>query len=1081
MEEYVKIPYWIDDLNNIKNEDIVKYIDKEYVKEKKIPLKIIRNYYKVKPETFQKFIDELSLRGFEFQSLRNNNILPDLKFSDNEEIIKSDILKSNFENIDFKDLKISNFILRFNVKNNNFFDYIPIKGFLHLNKLIDLEKLKQEFINNGFEIQTITQNSLETKYKKDDINLDESKYLIENCFFESSFKTLRNYFIENKIYSILQIEKLHLEEIKKYPGLGTTRIKNIYEKLQNILIVLDLYEKYDSLFLEVFKEDVTTENYLVKDYLIENKYNKLKEFLKCRKIKLIKDITLNHIEAFKNSTGVGIAKYQDALDVYHQINNITLNKFNKEFENHKDNITFNQNLLSKIGELKIGKYVSLYLNKSIDIDESKNLKIISINGMKKEEFEKINIPKKYIKYVENYKTIDELCSLIEFKDNEVEIFEKRYIHGKNMTQIGEDFTPKITRARVEQILSKKLEIIKNTFELYQIERILRINNINSKFISLEKIESLFKNNTLMLKILKDPKINMKLKYSNILGGFMEKELLVTAENKISNKINSLPEYFYIDDYLDELIDFFLDINTDFDIKQIENVLIHFGYEQKEEYYISKNILQPFMIKFVFDYFIDTPLDLNDIKNKNKLNNIILKYFGEEFIIDNVRNLEARLGRIDNIILVNQLTYFKIEKLNISKALIKEVSNYLEKNLEKKEYIGINSLITTFEEEFKKVGLDNKYGASSFVKFYLQDDFYIKSARIGDIYKVGVEQIPRNIQLEKTLNEYPGKTIKEYMEILNWPDYRIYGILWDFKNIYCDENNKLGYIEELQITQEEIKLLREAVFMTMKNGYTTIMNVIKGMRFSIEFNNLLQKYNFNDQILFSYVIRAKIPEVDVSRKIISKKGENFKDLVDILKKEFQNEQIERNDINLLIDDLGYSKSYGLIDRYIKDGILIETGQTTVIFKEYFTLFSDEDITIIIDYIESKFENNEYLSLNTLKGYRKHLPYCEIKWTPQLIKSVLYNRGYRAIYRKNNDYRYDKIILVRENSFIHTMEDLVYFILKNEYQGNLHENLVINYLSEKEIIYTKDYSAKLPWEIYNESTRIKIDNIGVITLE
>lgn len=1080
MEEYIKIPHWINDLSDIKSENIVRYISKDYIKEKKISLEVIRNYYKLNPTTFQKFIDELSLRGFEFRSLKNNNVLPNLKFSDKEEVIKSDILKSNFENIDFEDLKISNFILRFDVKNNNFFDNIPIRGFLHLNKLIDLEKLKQNFIENGFEIKVQTENFTK-EYKQENSDLNEPKYLIENCFFESSFKVLRNYFIENGIFSILQIEKIHLEEIKKYPGLGVARVQRIYEKLKNILIVLDLYEKYDLLFLEVLKEDVDIKNYLVKDYLIENKYNKLREFFNIRKIKLIKDITLDHIEAFKNYDGVGVGKYQDALNIYHKINDTDLNNLNRELEKQKEKIIFNKNILSKIGELKIGEYVSLYLNKNIEIEESKNLKIADIDNMEKQEFEKFNIPNVYLKYIENYRTIDELCSLIDFNENEMEIFEKRYIFEKNMVQIGEEFTPKISRARVEQILSKKLKVIKNTFELFQIERILRINKINLAFIPLETMQNLFKNNNLIFRILKDPKINMKLKYSHLLEGFMEIEVLDTVENKIKNKINSLPEYFHIDDYLDELIDFFIEINECFDIKEIENTLKYFGYEQKKEYFILNNILQPSMIKFVFDYFIDTPLDLNNIESINKLNNIILKYFGEELIIDNIRNLEARLGRIDNIILVNQLTYFQIDKLNISESLIKEVSNYLVKNLEEKECIGISSLIIRFKEEFKNLGLDNKYGASSFVKFYLQDDFYIKSSRIGDIYKVGVEQVPRNIQLEKVLDEYPGKTLKEYTEILVWPDYKIYGILNDFKNIYCDENNRLGYIQDLGIDEEEIELLREVILMTMKNGYTTIMKVIKNMRFSIKLNNLLQKYNFKDQILFSYIIRAKILEVDVSRRIISKKGENIKDLIDIFKKEFQNEEIERNDINLLTEELGYSKSYGLIDRYIKDEILIETGQTTIVFKENFPRFSDEDMTMIIDYIESKFENNEYLSLNTLKGYRKYLPDCEIRWNPYLIKSVLCSRGYRAIYRKNNDYRYDKIILVRENSFIKTMEDLIYFILKNEYQGNLHEDLVINYLSKKEIIYTKDYSTKLPWEIYNESTRIKIDNIGVITLE
>ena len=134
------------------------------------------------------------------------------------------------------------------------------------------------------------------------------------------------------------------------------------------------------------------------------------------------------------------------------------------------------------------------------------------------------------------------------------------------------------------------------------------------------------------------------------------------------------------------------------------------------------------------------------------------------------------------------------------------------------------------------------------------------------------------------------------------------------------------------------------------------------------------------------------------------------------------------------------------------------------------------------LKKKGKSKEYISISNLKGYKRRLPDIGFRWNPYLMKTILVMNGYRQITKVYNDYRFDKIVLVKENSLITSFEELVYFVLKNEYDGNMHERDVYEFLMEKGILREQDspYSKVLPHELKNFDNLVNVDNIGIVTL-
>ena len=112
-----------------------------------------------------------------------------------------------------------------------------------------------------------------------------------------------------------------------------------------------------------------------------------------------------------------------------------------------------------------------------------------------------------------------------------------------------------------------------------------------------------------------------------------------------------------------------------------------------------------------------------------------------------------------------------------------------------------------------------------------------------------------------------------------------------------------------------------------------------------------------------------------------------------------------------------------------------------------------------------------------GYSQELlPISKFNWTEWLIHHLAQKIGYRKVFAFNQDYRYDKLLLVKADSGIETLEDLVYYIAKTEYQGRTHEEDFAKYLASINIIHNP---RSLSSEIYN-SNFFEFDSFGFFQL-
>jgi hypothetical protein len=140
-----------------------------------------------------------------------------------------------------------------------------------------------------------------------------------------------------------------------------------------------------------------------------------------------------------------------------------------------------------------------------------------------------------------------------------------------------------------------------------------------------------------------------------------------------------------------------------------------------------------------------------------------------------------------------------------------------------------------------------------------------------------------------------------------------------------------------------------------------------------------------------------------------------------------------------------------------------------------LIPDEVVQALTAVVEQHMQGKRYISLNQLTEYTEKLLIIPFRWNPFVMRSILVKHGFRQISKIHRDYRYDKILLVKEASEIQTFEELVYLVLKEEYEGNMHEVKVYEFLVERGILREQDsdYDKVLPSEIKDSGKLISVE--------
>ncbi|MDN4606616.1 sigma factor-like helix-turn-helix DNA-binding protein [Sporosarcina highlanderae] len=113
------------------------------------PLKELRDLYISNRGGFFLCIEELTLRGIRVTAEANHNYFPRISNKYSHWII-STVPGKLFKEVNFDLLGLGGFIAKFDVKDDTFFHLVPLEGFIHLNKSIDLSSVINAFIAAGF-------------------------------------------------------------------------------------------------------------------------------------------------------------------------------------------------------------------------------------------------------------------------------------------------------------------------------------------------------------------------------------------------------------------------------------------------------------------------------------------------------------------------------------------------------------------------------------------------------------------------------------------------------------------------------------------------------------------------------------------------------------------------------------------------------------------------------------------------------------------------------------------------------------------------------------------------------------------
>ena len=134
------------------------------------------------------------------------------------------------------------------------------------------------------------------------------------------------------------------------------------------------------------------------------------------------------------------------------------------------------------------------------------------------------------------------------------------------------------------------------------------------------------------------------------------------------------------------------------------------------------------------------------------------------------------------------------------------------------------------------------------------------------------------------------------------------------------------------------------------------------------------------------------------------------------------------------------------------------------------------------VEKYYDEYKFINLHLLKGYKHKLPKIKYGWNISLLHSILLQTDYRDVININGGVLPNKMIMVKDASQFTSIDTLCLFLIKEKFEGNMHETVIYDFLTEQGILSQKysDTEKKLP-QFIKKSPFFTIDEFGSITLK
>lgn len=1083
MNEYIKIPFWISGIADIKSENITHFVDTIDCYSKSIDIYYLREYYKKNEKIFMELVDELSLRGFEFYVDKPNNLLKVYRYEKGEYILSN--TKSNIFNIDFNVFDIGNFISRFNVKDNEFLNFIPLEGFKVLNPEIDLSEFKYELETNGFELRSFSlENKIEAIDKVSDLKHDEvcmesfeniedenslvfdEETSLEKFFYDNAFLTPMRYLNSIGIKSLSQITNETLINFCKTKGAGVTKVNNFVDKL------IDIYQEKRGII------DINYNIFSIEFALSSVNFEDAREFFITKHgLSDISEIEEKHLELFLNQKNVTKTKVNKIKKVLEKFSSIERKEpFKREYILRFEGYYYDF--------LKDKKVIDIAKALEIPVNINENLLLSDINNIDLDEidlFDSFKELDKILKIINNTKPINFLFEAgLNAIDGarEKEIIELRYIQGETLASIGKMLN--ITRERIRQVQVKGERKFTEYLLRNDIINALSLEFIGRDYCSVKELSKyLVKDKEFYYKVLLHNTDSLELFEPLNLIYFKNNNDIY---NKAQQIIDKLPDFFKIYDELDYIFDGIssLGINNP-ELEEIESLLIYYGYRINGEYASKERITLYQVLDEILKSYIKEPIRVDD-EGAKKITKIAKKYFN--LVLDqSSRAIEARIRDNKNIILVDRLTFIHMDNYIFERKCLNKAFNYLNEIFNGQEIVNIEVVFNKFKDEFIKGGISNKLALYSLIQYYYGDEFKVGKGNTLDIYKdINAELVNRDEKIVELINNNGGVITKdEIIKSLGWAEFKLENAIVD-SDIIVRYGKTITTIDNFKVSDEEKNEIAAVINKLMfKEGYTSTNLLLKEMMFNPKLGPFIKRNNIDSNEILAAVIKKLFNNLKGHSNFIYNEYSKFKTIEDVVKDKFK-DTFYKEEVKDFVYSFGYKGVMvgRTLNNIIDQGIFIEISNDEFVNIDNFNI-DDFVVDETVKYVNEQMGNKEYLVVSELSGYRRVLPVVDYKWNPYLIKSIVTRKGYKEIVRTFQDIRSEKVIVVRESSKIDSFADLLYYVISNEYEGNMHESKIYDFLAEKGLVTKQEFllDKKMPYDL-KISGKIKIDEVGRVEL-
>lgn len=956
MRESIIKPSWLETYEYLKySYNINKFITLYNIKNlDDIDLNILRDYYKKDKESCLELIDEFVFRGFKFNVKKETPLLPNININEDDSIILMLDEKKRYKNINFGKLDISNFIKRFKVESDYFFNYIRLDYFLYFNRNLNISTIKEEFDKHGIEYYKKSSNKIEN-YS----DLSDNRYKVEDVFYENIYNLFVSYCEDNNIIYIDELKNFNFTTLYNVNRLGDSKIKKIISKYNDFIgnNINDLEQN-----TEQFTEE---ENIIINDDFKRSDVNsllclgvaqgvidRLKNELGIDKLEILETLSLSQI---KNIKGIGKSKLDDLIRAILLLNQDASNLYIP--------------ILNQIKQDKNFDIYSLRCKNKFTLEE-----IGHIKGCTRERTRQLE--KKFILnfnsyfdlfydyFIENFNSKkcinnDDILNLFSEYDDLL------YIKYAMKNEVFKDYVyiesvNKFVKKQYLEILNFALESIKeNISDVFKIEE--EIDNINDILIS---------NNVDFIE--EDEVVNFLIKY----GGYKKlndyfwkgrdtigKICTFVIKEHFPNGIKICSEEL---EKLKSIIKYEFGIELEGDIKSIgsriadENILCDRGkyinpdfvnitntlINEIKEYIYSKENESIAMVD-LFTKFKERLLSESNINNRYFLHGVIKYYYNNEFtftrdtVSGNGQNispnkmLENYLKEKNEPVNINELKYkfpgwtsimfINAQKINenilqwdygyyIHKSYIKIDKDELLK-LKKMldfqfkdgiKYITVHSIFNKFKLKMRDLYRNNNI-KNSYNLFYLLESLYREEYifKRNIIYKKGLNQSEYTSVFDMYINERELINYEEfinYFKELKFKESTVYAgfnriskklIQISFSEYIKSDNFKLSESEINQVKEFICNKFdgREYISMFDVTDFSSLPNI--GYEWtSYLITEIIEKY-----IKDYKIIEKKFKDRRYRRPIIVKNNCEMKNIVDVIIYIIKNEYDDPENLTL----------------------------------------------------------------------------------------------------------------------------------------------------------------------------------------